>query len=219
MAPQLYGDIRSPCVRAVLLTAKALNISLEYIPIDVVKKEHLTKEYLKINPCHTVPALIDNGFTLWDSHAIMIYLAETYGNNNPIYPKDIKKQAIINQMLHFENGKIFSIHVYIADLLLHRGIKKIPEEAATRQIQGYEFVETFLTNSKFIAGYELTIADFSAWTSLSDSNLLVPIEKNKYPRIIKWVETLEQLAYGDINKKGVMELAKLFNTIQLRSLL
>ncbi|XP_072375936.1 glutathione S-transferase 1-like, partial [Diabrotica undecimpunctata] len=114
MAPKLYGDNRSPCVRAVLLAAEAMKIKLEYVAIDVVKKEHLTNEYINLNSRHTVPTLDDDGFVVWDSHAIMMYLGEKYGNDNSLYPKDIKKRALINQKLLFDAGDLFSISRYIA---------------------------------------------------------------------------------------------------------
>jgi glutathione S-transferase len=49
----------------------------------------------------------EDGFTLWDSHAIMAYLVEKYGKDDSLYPKDLRKRAIINQRLHFENGILF----------------------------------------------------------------------------------------------------------------
>uniref|UniRef100_A0A6P7GUA2 Glutathione S-transferase D5-like n=1 Tax=Diabrotica virgifera virgifera TaxID=50390 RepID=A0A6P7GUA2_DIAVI len=67
-----------------------------------------------LNSRHTVPTLEDDGFVMWDSHAIMMYLGEKYGNDNPVYPKDIKKRALINQKLLFDAGDLFSFSRYIA---------------------------------------------------------------------------------------------------------
>lgn len=62
-----------------------------------------------MNPQHTVPTLVDDdGFTIWDSHAIMVYLVAKYAQNDSLYPKDLKKRAIIDQRLHFESGVVFA---------------------------------------------------------------------------------------------------------------
>jgi len=107
MAPKLYMIPPSPPVRATLMAAKALGVDLELIPVDLSKQEHLTPDYLKLNPQHTVPTLDDNGFVIWDSHAINIYLVAKYGKDDSLYPKDPEIQATINQRLHFDSGALF----------------------------------------------------------------------------------------------------------------
>lgn len=49
MAPKLYMVEPSPAVRSVLLTAKAIGITLDLVPVDLSKGEHLTPEYLKVS--------------------------------------------------------------------------------------------------------------------------------------------------------------------------
>lgn len=56
-----------------------------------------------MNPQHTVPTLKDdNGFVIWDSHAIMPYIVEKYSKDDKLYPRDPEKRAIINQRMHFD---------------------------------------------------------------------------------------------------------------------
>lgn len=57
-----------------------------------------------MNPQHTVPTLDDEGFILWDSHAIMPYLVAKYGKEKSLYPEDLQKRAIIDQRLHFDSN-------------------------------------------------------------------------------------------------------------------
>ncbi|XP_072396616.1 glutathione S-transferase 1-1-like [Diabrotica undecimpunctata] len=211
MAPKLYGDVLSPCVRAVLLTAKALNIALEFIPINLVGGEHLSTKYLKINPQHTVPTLDDDGVIIWDSHAIMIYLAEKYGKDTSIYPTDVAKRAKIHRLLFFECGELFSMHRYLCGELFSK--KKISEDIATEEVKALQFLEAFLTNSKYVAGDELTIADFSIWATLSNSLNLVPIEETKFPRITEWMEFMNQNPYKEINEPGAATFKKLINGV------
>lgn len=61
-----------------------------------------------MNPQHTIPTLVDDdGFVLWDSHAIMPYLVSKYGKDDSLYPKDLKKRAVIDQRLHFDSNVLF----------------------------------------------------------------------------------------------------------------
>jgi len=58
----LYGIDGSPPVRSVFLTLNALGLEFHYKIVNLLEKEHLTPEFLKINPLHTVPVLEDDVF-------------------------------------------------------------------------------------------------------------------------------------------------------------
>lgn len=60
-----------------------------------------------MNPQHTVPTLDDDGFYIWDSHAISAYLIGKYAKDDSLYPKDLQKRAVIDQRLHFDSGILF----------------------------------------------------------------------------------------------------------------
>jgi len=93
----LYGIDGSPPVRSVFLTLNALGLEFHYKIVNLLEKEHLTPEFLKINPLHTVPVLEDDGFILTDSHVITSYLVSKYGKDDSLYPKDLQKRAIVDQ--------------------------------------------------------------------------------------------------------------------------
>lgn len=67
-----------------------------------------------MNPQHTVPTLDDNGFIIWDSHAILAYLVNKYAKGSSLYPKDCERQAIVDQRLHFDSGVLFPILCNVA---------------------------------------------------------------------------------------------------------
>ncbi|KAG7161130.1 Glutathione S-transferase 3-like [Homarus americanus] len=67
MAVVLYYHPLSPPSRAVLLTAKALNLSLTLKKVDVLAGEQLKPEFIAINPQHTIPTMVDGNLKLWES--------------------------------------------------------------------------------------------------------------------------------------------------------
>ena len=75
--------------------------------MNLTEKEHLTPEFIKINPQHTIPVLIDDGLVLCESRAILTYLVEKYGKDDSLYPKDPRARAIVNQRLYFDMGTLY----------------------------------------------------------------------------------------------------------------
>ena len=75
---KLYGGLRS---RAAIVQwyLEELGVPYEYILLDMKAGEHKQPEYLSINPMGKVPAIVDGDFKLWESGAILVYLANKYG--------------------------------------------------------------------------------------------------------------------------------------------
>ncbi len=60
-----------------------------------------------MNPMHNIPTLKDGDFCLNESRAAAAYLAETYGKDDKLYPKDAKAKAVVNQRLFFDMGTFY----------------------------------------------------------------------------------------------------------------
>lgn len=100
---KLYYLAVSPPARAVLLGIRNLGLKVELIKLDLFKQEHLRKEFLKLNPTHQIPVLVDDdGFVLCESRAILGYLVNRFRPNNELYPEDARKRALIDQRLYYD---------------------------------------------------------------------------------------------------------------------
>ncbi|CAH0546314.1 unnamed protein product [Brassicogethes aeneus] len=202
MSPKLYMIKASPPARAVFLTAKALNLDLDLINVDLLTKEQLKPEFLNINPQHTVPVLDDDGFILVDSHAINVYLAEKYGKNSTLYPNDIKERAIVNHRLHFDNGTLFVRMANIVRGVLYNNEKTIPKEKIDAVLEAYKILEAFLQSYPWMAGQQMTVADLAIVSTVTSVNVFVPINE-EYPKLASWLKKMEALPYYSANKEGL----------------
>lgn len=107
MSLKLYHFPPSAPSRGALLAARAIGVPLEVKIVNLFEKEHLKESFIKLNPQHTVPTFVDDGFVLWESRAIGSYLADKYGKDDQFYPKDLKKRAVVNQRLYFDASNLF----------------------------------------------------------------------------------------------------------------
>ncbi|KDR06629.1 Glutathione S-transferase 1-1, partial [Zootermopsis nevadensis] len=165
MSLDLYYVLPSPPCRAVMLLAKTLGLELNLKKTDLLAKEQLKPEFLKINPQHTVPTLVDDGFILWESHAILGYLVNQYGKDDSLYPKEPKKRAVIDQRLHFDTGVLFP---RLAAFCTFVKEGKTPDaDAAAKVEETFEFLNKFLEGRDWLAGSKITIADFAVVVNVS----------------------------------------------------
>ncbi|KAG5676409.1 hypothetical protein PVAND_006247 [Polypedilum vanderplanki] len=201
MGDLYYVPISSPC-RLVQMTAAALNIKLNLIEIDPYRKEHLRPSFLKLNPHHTVPVLVDGDFVLYESRPICIYLIEKYSKDDSLYPRDPKRRAIVNQRLYFDMATLFQ---RFAEYYYPQVLKKLP--ADKERLKSFEeamkILELFLDKQKFVAHTDkMTIADISIAATINTCEL-GGYNLSRYPNIFKWYTMMKTICPGwSVNLKA-----------------
>ncbi|KAH8272924.1 hypothetical protein KR018_010978 [Drosophila ironensis] len=207
----LYGTESSPPVRAVLLTLRALKLEHQFRQLDMQAGEHLEPEMLRKNPQHTVPMLEDEGgVCIWDSHAIIAYLVNKYGQSDELYPRDPLKRALVDQRLHFETGVLFhGIFKQLQRALFKENATEVPKDRLAELRDAYALMEQFLGENPYLAGGNLTIADLSVVATVSTLHLsYCPVEGAKYPKLAAWMARLSALPfYEEDNLRGARILA------------
>jgi glutathione S-transferase len=94
-----------PSARALGIVALKNHLALdcEVQPIDLGRGDQLTPQYLALNPNKKMPTLEDDGFVLWESNAILFYMAAKHPNSG-LWPSDLRRQADVLRWLAWESA-------------------------------------------------------------------------------------------------------------------
>lgn len=218
--PILYHIKLGPPSRSTLLTIAALNIDVELKEMKTSASEHLQPDFVKvkhnhefilhrnngkfrfhsqINPQHTLPFLQDGDVAIADSHAICMYLCDKYATDDTLYPKDLGKRALVNSRLHFNSGHMFCQVRALFETVFKYKSPVLPQPKVDVVREQWEIFEGFLQDGLYLCGDELTIADLCCITSVSSVNEVVPIDADKFPKLVEWIDRLAQLPYYEEN--------------------
>ncbi|KAJ4945026.1 hypothetical protein JOQ06_013565 [Pogonophryne albipinna] len=170
MAVELYLDLLSQPCRSVLIFAKKNNIPHEVRNISLMDGEQYGDHFGKISLIRKVPALRDGDFTLTESPAILLYLAQKFQTPEHWYPADLQQRARIDEYLSWQHcairlhgSKVFWLKLMIPEVL-HVEVPKEKMEAAVEELSGSLKLleEKFLQDRPFIAGGHISLADLVA---------------------------------------------------------
>ncbi len=164
---KLYGFPASPNTWKVRALAAQLKMPLEFELVDLLKGAQQTPAFLALNPTGRTPVLVDGDFKLWESNAILQYLASK--NPTPLYPNDAKGRADVSrwqfwdlahwgaqacQPLTFENLVKKFVNLGAPD----QAVVAKATEAFTKEAK---MLDAHLARHKYLVNDTLTIADFT----------------------------------------------------------
>jgi len=199
----IYMAASPPC-RAVWMCIKELGVEVDMRQIDMYKKaEHIKPWFVKMNPQHTVPTIDHEGFILWESRAIMSYLVGKFGKDDSLYPNDPQKRANVDRMLYFDIGTLYKSMIDYFQPILYKGATGDPQKANALK-QSLDYLDMYLDETEYVAGDELTIADFSLLATVTHLEGLDWSYKS-YEKIQRWVTKLktELPYYNECNVAGI----------------
>lgn len=208
MAPTLYYMEMSPPCRSVRLAAMAVGLPLDLKLTDVMKGETRTLEFMAINPQHTIPTFVDGDITLWESRAILQYIANQYGRKDAIYPKEPKLRAMVDRMLYFDFGTLYSAFGNFAFPVIKDQAKPDPENLA-KIYDALVLLDQYLEGHFFAVGNRITIADFALVATVSTLEA-TGVDLLKYSNVKRWLERCKEqmTGYEDVNGKQVEAMGK-----------
>ena len=98
----LYSFTITPNNRKVEAFVKHFDLPVEVYHVNFRKGDTKTDEYFAINPMRKVPALVDGDLRLWESNAILVYLAARFPETNAL-PESIEERADVDRWLHWQS--------------------------------------------------------------------------------------------------------------------
>lgn len=195
---KLYHFPISPNSRRVVAVIHHLGLECELIALDLSKGEHLTPEFISLNPNHMIPTLVDGDTVLWESNAIMQYLCAKVGDDS-LWPKDPKKQAEVTrwqfwQAAHF--GSACSVFIYerLVKKFLNIGEPNLAEIAKGEE-RFHRFAKVlneYLVGKEWLEGDHVTLADYSVGSFL-DLAEMAQFPMEGYDEMKRWYKNIEQL--------------------------
>jgi GSH-dependent disulfide-bond oxidoreductase len=172
------------------ITLEELAIPYKVRRIDFEKREQKEPWYLKINPNGRIPTIVDHGsggFAVFESGALMIYLAEKAGK---LLPADAKGRSLVIQWLMFQMGGIGPM-MGQANVFYRYAPERIPYaiDRYQREVRRlFEVLDTRLKEHEFLAG-EYSIADIASWAWVRGYKWS-GVTLDGLPHLTRWLETI-----------------------------
>ena len=190
---KLYGGAKNRGRRCYWL-AKELGLEIEPIEIDLHSGQHKSPDFLKLNPNGQVPVLDDDGFLLYESFAINLYLAKKYGvaQGSPLAPRSPQEEALMTQWTFWVVNEIEHLQITI---LRHRMVLPEEERDPKRADEAWEklqkplrVLDATLADREYLIGGRFTVADLNVAIVLSTFSRL-NIELTRFPNLRTWLDT------------------------------
>ena len=157
--------------------------------IDISKDEQFAPAFLKISPNNRIPAIVDNdnGMALFESGAILIYLADKTGK---LMPKDGEGRYRVIEWLMWQMGGVGpmlgQVHHFVK---YNKGKAPYAEERYSKEAARlYGVLDRRLEGREFLAG-DYSIADIATWPWISRFEWQ-EIDMNKFPNVKRWYTTI-----------------------------
>jgi glutathione S-transferase len=188
MALKIYGVARSRAFRA-LWMAKELGLDYEHVKVDFATGETRTPEHLALNPNGHVPVIDDDGFILWESMAINLYLAKKFGAGG-LYPSRLQDEA---RAWQWSFWGMTELERPVLTALFNRAI--LPEtqrdaaaaDTAEKTLaQPFGVLQGVLSGSTYLLDEQFTVADLNVASILAWARP-AQIDFSAVPKVAEWL--------------------------------
>ncbi len=185
---KFHLHLGGPNPRKVALALEEFGLDYEIAPIDIFKGEQHTDAYRTINPNSKVPAIEDDGTRVFDSNAILLYLADKHDR---FLGKEEDRGDLLSWLMFVATGlSPFSgqwIHFQTAGAAEGGDYAKRRYEFEAKR--HYEVMDTHLADKTYFLGDEYSIVDMAAWGWVElHEGVLGAGGLDDYPNVKAWFD-------------------------------
>ena len=157
-----YNAAPNPMKVALLL--EELGLPYEPVPVDTRKGEQFCAHYLKVNPNGKVPAIVDGGVRVFDSNAILLYLADREKRFVSLEANSAARGDMLSWLMFIASG----VGPFSGQSVHFRNVAPEPKEYALNRYdfeanRHWKLVEDHLATSHYMLGKEYSIVDMAFW--------------------------------------------------------
>ena len=207
---KLYAIVGSPNSRKVLSVINHLGLDIEVEYLDLFQGQHKTPEYLAINPNGKVPSLVDGDLNLWESNAIIQYLAD-FAGDDALFPKDPKKRADVVRWLcwdlaHYNQafGTLAFESVAKPTFMEMPGNEAVIENSKESMARFAAVLNEHLQDKTYLCGEDITLADY-AMIHVEFFKESIPFDWSPYPHLNALLRTYAPESTLGCNNAGCGE--------------
>lgn len=186
---KIFGHPMSTCTRKVLATIAETQTPYELVLVDFAKGEHKQQPHLSRQPWGKVPALEDDGFTMFESRPMARYIAGKA--NSPLIPADLRARAMMEQWMSIEVSYFSSPAMkYVYHTVFQRPQEQAVLDAARAELDHtMPVIEAQLAKHAYLAGEGFSLADicYMPYVEYSIGGPLKPMYE-QYPAFKAWWE-------------------------------
>jgi glutathione S-transferase len=189
MALKIYGVARSRAFRT-LWMAKELGLDYEHVKVDFATGATRTPAHLALNPNGQVPVIDDNGFVLWESMAINLYLAKKYGVGT-LYPTRLEDEA---RAWQWSFWGMTEVERPVLTAMFNRAILSedkrdaaAADDAEKQLAQPLRVLNGALSRGANLLGDNFTVADLNVASILAWARP-ARIDMSPFPKVADWLK-------------------------------
>ena len=190
-----YYHPASPNCRKVSAVIHHLGIQAEHVVVNLQEGEQLAPEFLAVNPNGRVPALVDGDRAVWESNAMIIYLAEKVSSD--LWPGGDRRLEILKWLFWEQGHLMYATGIPFYQLVIKPLFNEQPDQqrideahASFRRLA--KVLDDQLARNTYVVGDELSLADFALGGNFSYAPK-AGLPMAEFSNIRRWLDVLDEI--------------------------